>query len=196
MTVIKIMKDTIREWYHERLESIQKWLMKDHIAAIVPRVDNFDIVPPYFALHLFRCVGPSASWDERATFITFLRSFLKTCLLSTEHDIFERGKLIHKMAKSNRLLFLEAIDGSNDLALKTGLGRGFISLYRTKQDALHDFHEGESYGEDFSLLSFEEASTIYVRNLLKRCFCSKLSHNMLPPHSRRSNWNLASSIYP
>lgn len=158
-TLIGIMKDTVREWFEERLESIQCWLQKEHLAKDrLLRVDNFDVVPPYFALHLFRCLGPSASWDERATFVTFLKSFLKTSVFSTEHDVHERGKLIHQIANSNRNLFLEAIKSSNDLASKTGLGRGFISLYRNNSDALHDFEEGLTYGEDFFILSYEEVS--------------------------------------
>ena len=164
------MKDTVREWYEERLESIQCWLQKEHLAEDrMLRVDNFDVVPPYFALHLFRCLGPSASWDERVSFITFLKSFLKTSLFSTDHDVYERGKLIHEIAKSNRHLFLEAINRNNELASKTGLGLGFISLYRDKHDALHDFQEGESYGEDFALLSFEEVSK---RHHLETCWFS------------------------
>ena len=158
-TLFKIMKDTVREWYEERLEMIQSRLQKKHLAADhLLRLDNFQHPPPYFALHLLRCLGPSASWEERATFLTFLTSFLKTSLFSTEHDVHERGKLIHQLAKSNRALFLEAINSSDGLASKTGLSRGFISLYRNKQDAVHDFEEGKSYGEEFSLLSYEEVS--------------------------------------
>ena len=158
-TLIKIMKDTVRDWYEERLEMIQSWLQKEHLAADrLLRADNFDVVPPYFALHLWRCVGPSASKDERATFLSFLVSFLKTSLFSTENDVYERGKIIHLLAKSNRVIFEDAINGSNGLAAKIGIGRGFISLYRTKQDAIHDYQEGKSFGEDFELLSFEEVS--------------------------------------
>ena len=157
-TLFKIMKDTVTEWCEERLEMIQSRLQKQHLAADhVLRLDNFQHPPPYFALHLLRCVGPSASWEERATFLTFLTSFLKTSLFSTEHDVHERGKLIFQLAKSNRVLFLEAINSSNELA-KTGLSRGFISLYRNKQDAMHDFEEGKLYGEEFSLLSYDEVS--------------------------------------
>lgn len=159
-TLFKIMKDTVTEWVEERLEMIQSRLQKQHLGSAdhVLRLDNFQHPPPYFALHLLRCVGPSASWEERATFLTFLTSFLKTSLFSTEHDVHERGKLIFQLAKSNRVLFLEAINSSNGLALKTGLSRGFISLYRNKQDAMHDFEEGKLYGEEFSLLSYDEVS--------------------------------------
>jgi len=171
-TLIKIMKDTVREWYEER----QNWLQKENLAADhLLRLDNFDYPPPYFALHLFRCVGPSASWDERATFLTFLTSFLKTSLFSTEHDVHERGKLIYQLAKSNRVLFMGAMNDSSVLASKTGLSRGFISLYRSRQDAMHDFQEGESFGEDFALLSYEEVSENACQDL----------HSMLTSFSRR-----------
>ncbi len=166
-TLMKIMKDTVREWFEERLEMIQILLQKEHLAADqLLRLDNFDHAPPYFALHLFRCMGLSASWDERATFLTFLTSFLKTSLFSTEHDVHERGKIIYQLAKSNRELFLEVINNSNGLASKTGLSQGFISLYRSKQDALHDFREGETFGEEFTLLSYEEVSEVVARSSL------------------------------
>ncbi len=165
--LLKIMKDTVREWFEERLEMIQHLLQKEHLAAdFLLRLDSFDHTPPYFALHLFRCIGPSATWDERATFLTFLTPFLKTSLFSTEHDVNERGKVMYQLAKSNRALFLEAINNSNGLASKTGLSQGFISLYRSKQDALHDFQEGESFGEEFTLLSYEEVSEVVAKSSL------------------------------
>lgn len=196
-TLVKIMKDTVREWYRERLEMIQSWLQKEHFSAErLLRKDNFEIAPPYFALHLLNCLGPSASWDERATFVTFLTSFLKTSLFSTEYDVYERGKLIHQLAKSNRVLFLEAINDSNGLASKIRLGRGFISLYRSKQDAIHDFHEGESFGEDFELISFEDVSMSLT--LFTRYRTSQRDPNLTflsLHHCRPSKWNLASTIY-
>ena len=81
-TLLKIAKDTAREWYSEQIESFQHWLQtKGHIDyQMTKSIDNFDIVPPYFALHLFRCIGPSATWDERATFTTFLKNFLMPTL--------------------------------------------------------------------------------------------------------------------
>jgi len=167
-TLTKIMKDTVREWFEERLKMIQSIMQKEHLAADhLLRLDNFDYAPPYFALHLLRCMGPSASWDERATFLTFLTSFLKTSLFSTEHDVHERGNIMYQLAKSNRVLFLEAINNSNVLASKTGLSQGFISLYRSKQDAVHDFQKGETLGEEFTLLSYEEAVKLEprIRNL-------------------------------
>lgn len=166
-TLTKIMKDTVREWFEERLKMIQSIMQKEHLAADhLLRLDNFDYAPPYFALHLLRCMGPSASWDERATFLTFLTSFLKTSLFSTEHDVHERGKIMYQLAKSNRVLFLEAINNSNVLASKTGLSQGFISLYRSKQDAVHDFQKGETLGEEFTLLSYEEVSEVVARSSL------------------------------
>jgi len=160
-TLMKIMKDTVREWFEVRLEMVQSMLQKEHLAPDhLMRLDNFDYAPPYFALHLLRCMGPSASWDERATFLTFLTSFLKTSLLSTENDVHERGKIIYELAKSNRVLFLEAIKNSNGLASKTGLSRGFISLYRSKEDAVHDYEEGKTFGEEFTMLSYEEVSEV------------------------------------
>ena len=123
-------------------------------------------IQPYFALHLFRCIGPSATRDERATFITFCKQFTKTSLLSGETEANERGRYIQQLAKSNRYLFLEAINGGDDgkaLATKIGLGKGFLSLHRTSEGAMAAFKEGELFGEASRILSFREAIKLEPR---------------------------------
>ena len=125
-TLVKIDKDTTREWYSEQVESIQQWLRKNVDYEMTKNIDSFDVVPPYFAMHLFRCIGPSATWDERATFVTFLKKFVLTSLLSGEEEADERGRYIQQLAQSNRYSFLEAINGGENgkaLATKIGLGK-------------------------------------------------------------------------
>ena len=101
-TLVKIAKDTTREWYSEQVESIQQWLRKNVDYEMTKNIDSFDVVPPYFAMHLFRCIGPSATWDERATFVTFLKKFVLTSLLSGEEEADESGRYIQQLAQSNR----------------------------------------------------------------------------------------------
>ncbi|KAL7548421.1 hypothetical protein ACHAWF_011709 [Thalassiosira exigua] len=167
-TLLKIAKDTVREWYSEKMESLQHWLQTNrHMDyQLTKNVDNFDVVPPYFALHLFRCLGISATWDERATFLTFLKNFLMTSLSSGEAHANERGKLIQQLAKSNRHSFLEAInggEGGKELASKIGLGRGFLSLHRKSDDAIHAFNEGKLFGESVFIMPLEEAIKLEPR---------------------------------
>mmetsp|Transcript_16380 Transcript_16380/g.34275 ORF Transcript_16380/g.34275 Transcript_16380/m.34275 type:complete len:669 (-) Transcript_16380:97-2103(-) len=165
-TLLKIMKDTTREWYSERVEQLRHWLDKELVQFRLMNVENFDVVPPYFTLHLFRCLGPSATWDERATFVTFLKNFLRISLLSGKKEADDRGSYILQLAQSNRHSFLEALHsktGEKELASAMGLGRGFISLHRTHEGALHAAKEGEIFGERSQILPIEEAIKLEPR---------------------------------
>ncbi|KAL7461204.1 hypothetical protein ACHAXS_001626 [Conticribra weissflogii] len=165
-TLLKIMKDTTREWYSEKVEQLRHRLDKELVQFQLMNVDNFDVVPPYFALHLFRCLGPSATWDERATFVTFLKNFLRISLLSGENEANDRGSYILQLARSNRHAFLEALHSKtakNELASAIGLGRGFISLHRSHEGALHAAKEGEIFGERSQILPIEEAIKLEPR---------------------------------
>lgn len=165
-TLVKIAKDTTREWYSEQVESIQQWLRKNVDYEMTKNIDSFDVVPPYFAMHLFRCIGPSATWDERATFVTFLKKFVLTSLLSGEEEADERGRYIQQLAQSNRYSFLEAINGGENgkaLATKIGLGKGFLSLHRNSEDAIHAFKEGQLFGETTFMMPSDEATKLEPR---------------------------------
>ncbi|KAL9190634.1 hypothetical protein ACHAXT_000340 [Thalassiosira profunda] len=167
-TLWKIAKDTLQEWYFERVESIQHWLQADHQLdyQLTKRIDNFDVVPPYFALHLFRCIGPSATWDERATFFTFLKQFLLTSVFTDEAHANERGRYCQQLAQSNRHSFLGAINGGAEgkaLASKVGVGKGFVSLHRTSDSAINAFNEGKLYGETTVIIPIEEAIKLEPR---------------------------------
>ena len=74
-TLIEIATDTVNEWFLLHLENVKHCVL-DNLMA-VRNIDNFNITPPYFALHLFKCLGPSASWDERRSFVTFMKHFAK-----------------------------------------------------------------------------------------------------------------------
>ena len=167
-TLYQIFKDVTREWYNEQIESFQHFLHdRGHIDyKITKSIDSFDSTPPYFALHLFRCIGPSATWDERATFVTFLKNFVLTSVFSGEMQANERGRYIQQLAKSNRYSFLEAINGGEDgkaLAKKIGLGHGFLSLHRTSDSAIHAFNEGKLFGETSFIMPLDEAIKLEPR---------------------------------
>ena len=167
-TLLTIAKDTVREWYAEKVESVQHWLHTNGRIdyEITKNIDNFEVVPPYFALHLFRCIGPSATWDERATFVTFLKNFVMTSLLSGEEEANQRGVYVQKLAKSNRFTFLETINGGEDgkaLATKIGMGKGFLSLHRTSESAMHAFDEGQLFGETCFVMPLDEAIKLEPR---------------------------------
>ena len=189
-TLLKVMKDTAREWYSEKTEQLRHWLNTELVHFRVTNINNFDLVPPYFSLHLFRCLGTSATWDERATFVTFLRHFLLTSILSGEDEANKRGGYIVQLAKSNRFSFLEALDISDDkeLASKIGFGRGFLSLHRSHEGAMHAAKEGELFGERSVILPYEDAVKLEPR-------ISKLPMKNLFAVHRLDDYTANSALY-
>ena len=151
-TLKQIFVDTCQETITQVLEKIR------------PNPNPFDVKPPYFALHLYRCIGPSASWDERMTFLEFMRHFLVISMLSGEKEAHERGILIQELARSNRLLFLESFEQmGTDLYEKMGTNKGFLSLHRTRQAALHAEQEGKEYNEGSEMIPIEHAIELEPR---------------------------------
>ena len=167
-TLFKIAKDVTREWYTEQVESIQHWLQAKSCLGntIVNSTSNFDVVPPYFALHPLRCIGPSATCDERATFVTFLKHFLLTSLFTGEAAAYDRGQIMMQLAKASRASFLNTINNDKDgkaLASKIGLGKGFLSLHRTSETAINAFKEGQLFGEACHIMSYNQACELEPR---------------------------------
>lgn len=163
-TLGKILTDTCQEIFAKFLEKIQSGTK--NTISYKSNIDNFDVKPPYFALHLIRCVGPSATWDERATFFHFLRHFLVTSFLSGENEAHERGKFIQELAKSNRLLFLEALKneiGGKDLSDRMGSNKGFLSLHRSREAAMHAVKEGKDHNEISEMIPIEDAILLEPR---------------------------------
>jgi glycine/D-amino acid oxidase-like deaminating enzyme len=160
-TLSQICKDTCQEIFAEILEKMKSYINISYTSNI----DNFDIKPPYFALHLFRCIGPSASWDERATFVEFLRHFVVISALSGDNEARERGRFIQQLAKSNRLMFLDALNSANskELADKMGSNKGFLSLHRTRKAAIHAEQEGKDFNEPAEMIPIEDAIALEPR---------------------------------
>lgn len=164
-TLGQIVVDTCQEVITEVFEKMRTYANIPYTS----NVDNFDFKPPYFALHLFRCIGPSASWEERMTFVEFMRHFLVVSMLSGDKEARQRGTLIQDLARSNRVLFLEALeqhDGKNggpNLAKKMGSNRGFLSLHRSRKSAEHAEQEGKEYNEDTKMISIAKAIELEPR---------------------------------
>jgi len=166
-TLWEIAEDTINEWLMLKVESL-KGLISE---SLVPtkKIDNFDVVPPYFAFHPLKCLGPTATMEERLTFLTFLRHFVVTSMLSGEKEAHDRGLYVFQLAKANRVALLSDVkdpvcDGDNmNLEEKIGLGTGFMSLHRTKAKAENAVKEALEHGEMAEALTWEEATQLEPR---------------------------------
>jgi len=161
-TLSQIFVNTCQEIFVDITENIRSFTK----IPFISNIDNFKVKPPYFALHMFRCIGPSASWDERMTFLEFMRHFLVISMLSGENEAHDRGSLIQKLAKSNRLLFLDAINHKADgqaLREKVGTNRGFLSLHRTLSAALYEEQEGKEFDEASKMIPMEDAIKLEPR---------------------------------
>jgi len=61
-TLWQIARDTVSETMALKYEQIMKWL---GYPVKQLGIDNFDVTPPYFAFHVFKCIGPNVSGPER-----------------------------------------------------------------------------------------------------------------------------------
>jgi glycine/D-amino acid oxidase-like deaminating enzyme len=171
-TIFQIMTDTIREGKDVCVESIQNQfatLPRLLLGSTAPEartlnIDNFDTQPPYFALHLLRCLGISATVEERISFLRFIRHFLSVSLFG-EAGAQERAACLVQLAKANRAAVLEEIADAN-LQSNVGLSQGFLSLHRTHAKAVMTVEECLEYGEEAKHLSWQEATLVEPR--LKR----------------------------
>ena len=157
-TLFQVMRDTAKELVMVYVEGFQNQFGKlpgllaegsstTTDTARVRNIDNFNVPPPYFALHLFRCLGISASMDERISFLRFLGHFLSTSLLGRDGTAREREACLVQLAKANRAAIESEIiggaghddgNGANSLASQVGLSKGFLSLHRTRAKAVKD----------------------------------------------------------
>jgi glycine/D-amino acid oxidase-like deaminating enzyme len=162
LSVYQILRDTATEWVIRNYETIKSIGHPD----LLKRIDNFDIVPPYFALHLFRCIGPSASWEERKSFFRFIYQFLYTAMIKGEDAAHSRGDVMVKLAKATRHGILnELTDGpdKNTIMAEIGYSSGFMSLHRTLEQAEFAVKEAQGIGEESELLKWEDAIEVEPR---------------------------------
>ena len=106
--------------------------------------------PPYFALHLWQCVGPSADAAERSSFVRFLFHFLYTTLVQGNRAE-DRGKVLMQLAKANRVAYLQ------EKTPAPGHAQGFWSLHRSRKSAEGAMKEASQAGESSRFVEWEEA---------------------------------------
>jgi len=135
--IFQIVSDTVKEWYFLQRERFFEWRNRHFQFRLLPkRINDFNVIPPYFALHLVRCLGPNASREESMTFVRFLSHFLYTSLWLGHEAAGERAHKVCNLAKANRHMYLAAIaDMDEDTRNNTGHSKGFMSLHRSLQKA-------------------------------------------------------------
>jgi glycine/D-amino acid oxidase-like deaminating enzyme len=158
--VCQVMRDTVREWYWRQKERFDHVIPKLSVAAsLMPaRSDDFAVPPPYFALHLIRCLGPSASSDERWTFVRFLSHFLYTSLWLGNAAADKRSHNLCLLAQANRATYLAEVARYGDtFKSNTGHSKGFLSLHRTLHSAQEAVKEAHEHGEEAELIDWKQA---------------------------------------
>lgn len=168
-TLYQVLKDTLEEWFEMHVERFLIFFEKTPLftngampkAPRILNIDNFEDPPPYFSLDLIRCLGLSATSDERWSFLRFIRHFLAVSFFSGgEADV--RAACLVQLAKANRVALKNAIN-EEGIASKVGLSTGFLSLHRTHAKAQMTVEECHEYGEEAHLLSWEEATKLEPR---------------------------------
>ena len=135
--VFQVLTDTFRETIYDKIRN----------------TNDFSRPPPYFALHLGRCLGWSATHEERMCFLRFLWHFLSVSFLGSTD---ERAATITQLAKANREIYLQCIANNASLRQELGHSQGFLSIYRGKEKALKAMKEAQEYGEEAALLNWEK----------------------------------------
>jgi glycine/D-amino acid oxidase-like deaminating enzyme len=122
---------------------------------------DFLAAPPYFALHLGACVGPSATSLERWSFLRFVRHYLYSTFLDSSKAK-DREKYLCRLAQANRNLYLDLVnsrDGKKSTVQPNSIGhsQGFMSVHRTLDEAKQAVALVQSMGESADLLTWEDA---------------------------------------
>lgn len=173
-TLLSILRDTVWEWSILKYESLSRSMIRTLAPdSFLPKlnIDNFEVVPPYFSVHMLRCMGHHATWEERWTFLTFLRHFLATSVLTGEKEAEDRGRYVFQLAKANREALAKDFESVRDNDLDTGtqlgIGNGFISLHRSKEAASHAMEEAKQFGVRAEMLPWDKAVALepHIQNL-------------------------------
>jgi glycine/D-amino acid oxidase-like deaminating enzyme len=153
----QVFVDTAREFIELKLGSLFK------STPLEPRHDDFQVVPPYFALHLGSCLGFSATSDERWSFIHFVQNYLYYTMWLGKDAADQRADTLYRLAKANRCLYLEDIKSNKMLSEKVGHSQGFLSLYRTKKEALKGAQHLDELGEENEILEWDQVLKLEPR---------------------------------
>jgi glycine/D-amino acid oxidase-like deaminating enzyme len=152
-----VIQDTVRDWYLQHRRIVGQLLPAPSKVLLESDNELFNTVPPYFALHLGRCLGPSADSVERWSFVRFLSQFLYSAMWLGDKAADERGHVLCQLAKANRAAYLDAIHDNAKLQVQLGHSKGFLSTHRSLAKAQHAVTESKEHGEDAVLLEWDEA---------------------------------------
>ena len=183
----QILTDAMTEYWEAQKEFWKVALRNPSDPAVVGRLQDFANVPPYFALHLGACLGPSASSTERWSFLRFVQQYLYYTVLNTERAAV-RGRQLCDLAKANRNIYLELLENaSTEVKLGTkaifspgsilpeaiqrlwvaptsiGHSQGFLSVHRTLDSAQQALDMVRSMGEEAEMVEWEDAKLLEPR---------------------------------
>jgi len=148
----QVVTDTVEEWYWRKLEQI---LNIFGASSGIARRDRFDIVPPYFSVQLWNCLGPTATHAERMSFIRFGINYLYVVCFGG--DPRRRGDALLDLSLSNRKIFDEELTKNPALKVTIGYSLGFISFFRSFQRASENIRECAERGIQADHLSWGES---------------------------------------
>ena len=179
-TLWNVLRDSLREWSVLRFEEMQRLVnLATKPASFVPSlsIDNYEVPPPYFALHIWKCLGFNVAQEERTCFLTFVRNFLKTSLLESNDMTEKRKKVLVDLSGATQFMVTSPKSSSSTVESK----RGFLSLYRSPESANAAITTGNKYGQRCELKSFDAISTLwpYISNIPIQPLYGVFRHNDL-----------------
>ena len=165
-----IAVDTVKNFVMTNVENAYRFLrsMTKNVASLPQgehlwNIDNFDYPPPYFSMHLLKCLGPSATWEDRIIFATFIRHVLWKSLRTGQSEADGRAKYIVQLANANRVALMQETRDNPELAKNIGLSHGFVSLHRKNQTAELAVLKAHHFGQESKILSWDEALALEPR---------------------------------
>ena len=118
--------------------------------------NNLISIPPTLMFSLQGCLGLSCTWSQRYSFLSFLYHFLQTSLTSSSQTLKERGQVLYQLSKAHQAAFTHDLKLDPTLAKKIGFQSGFISLYRSEEEARHVLDEAQEFGFDAQIVSMDQ----------------------------------------
>ena len=158
-SLTRIITDTVKQWTEMKLELCQRVIFQNKPRMSI--IDNFDKVPPYFAFHLWDCLGPRATKYERDVFFTFFKNLISISIKTGQKESKERAQYLVQLTQANRfcLLHWSGKEGNREVDFR----QGFLSIYRSKTQAERIANEVNYFGEEAELINDTAAIIIEPR---------------------------------